>query len=480
MAPSFYWYDYETWGSQPALDRPCQFAGLRTDTELNEVGEPLVLFARPASDLLPQPEACLVTGITPDQAFEQGVPEAEFARRVQQVLATPETCSVGYNSLHFDDRINNWLFYRNLLDPYAHSWQQRNSRWDLIDVLRLAHALRPQGLCWPEREPGITSFKLEHLTAANGIEHSGAHDALADVRATLAMARRLKTAQPRLFDYALTLRDKQLVSDLLSQSKPLLHVSQRYPAAQGCLAPVIQLAVHPSQKNTRLCFDLRQDPAQVLDLSPDALRQRLFTRADDLPAGVERLPLKGVKINAAPMLAPIKTLSPDAAERWRIDPQQVALHVDQAIKHQAELAERLAQAYSEASVQPSTDPEQMLYSGGFFSDQDRRLMEQLRPLAPAELAAVQPAFADPRLPTLLFRMRARSWPETLTESEREDWDAWRLERLTDPAAGASITIDTYEAEIARLRAERAADAAALAVLERLERWAERVMSAEAL
>jgi len=479
MTATFYWYDYETWGNDPALDRPCQFAGLRTDTDLNEVGEPLVLFARPATDLLPQPEACLVTGITPDRALEQGIPEAEFARAIQQTLAMPGTCSVGYNSLRFDDRINNWLFYRNLLDPYAHAWRNGNSRWDLIDVLRLAHALRPEGIEWPEREPGVTSFKLEALTAANAIDHLGAHDALADVRATLAMARRLKTAQPRLFDYALTLRNKLHVADLFAAGEPLLHASQRYPAAQGCIAPVIKLAAHPSQKNSVICFDLRQDPTQILDLSPEALQQRLFSRREDLPAGIERLPVKGVKINAAPMLAPMKTLTPQAAERWRIDPAQVAAHAARAAEHRGEIAERLCQAYAtEPTHQASTDPERMLYRGGFFLDQDRRLMDQLGRLTPAELAEAQPRFEDARLPTLLFRMRARSWPETLSEPEREDWDAWRFERLTDPDAGASITIDAYEAKLASLRAERSADAQALAILDQLTRWGEQVMTAE--
>lgn len=479
MAASFYWYDYETWGNDPARDRPCQFAGLRTDTELNEVGEPLLCYARPATDLLPQPEACFITGITPEQALAQGLPEAEFARLIQRELATPETCSVGYNSLRFDDRVNNWLFYRNLLDPYAHAWQNGNSRWDLIDVLRLAHALRPDGIHWPEREPGVASFKLEDLTAANAIAHEGAHDALADVRATLALARLLKSAQPRLFRYALRLRDKAYVAELLTADEPLIHASQRYAAVQGCIAPVMSLAAHPAQKNVVLCFDLRQDPTQILELTPEELRRRLFTRHDELPPGSERLPAKSVKTNAAPMLAPMKTLTSAMAERWQIDPDLVVEHARRALQHRAEIAERLSAAFlARATPEVAADPEQMLYSGGFFSPQDRRLMDQLSALSPQELAEAQPRFADTRLPTLLFRMRARSWPETLSETEREDWDAWRFERLTDPEAGASITVDAYEAKLGTLRVEHSADPRALAILDRLVHWGEQVMTAD--
>jgi exodeoxyribonuclease-1 len=478
MAASFYWHDYETWGSRPAFDRPCQFAGLRTDSALNEIEEPLVVYCRPAGDLLPQPEACLVTGITPEIAAQRGLPEAEFARSIQRALARPGTCAVGYNNLRFDDQVTRWLFYRNLLDPYAHAWRNQNSRWDLIDVLRLAHALRPDGLQWPEREPGIASFKLEDLTAANQIEHQGAHDALADVRATLALGRLLRDAQPRLFDYALKLRDKRQVEQLIEGGKPLLHVSQRIPAALGCIAPVAVIGRRPADHNGILCFDLREDPAQLLELSDDELRLRLFTPRSELPDGVERLPVKGVRVNAAPILVPMGTLGAVAAERWSIDLERVALHARCMAQHRAAIARRLEPLYAGADMcDEPRDPEQMLYAGGFFSDADRREMDRLGALSAEELAEEHPVFEDKRLPVLLFRMRARSWPATLSADEREEWDAWRFDRLTGPDAGGPITIDAYEQRLAELRRERADDSQALQIIGRLQAWGERVMSA---
>lgn len=475
MTSSFYWHDYETWGNNPRADRPCQFAALRTDHALNEIGEPFVLFARPSEDLLPSPDACLVTGLSPQQAEAQGIPEAEFARAIQQQMALPGTCIAGYNSIRFDDEVTRFLFYRNLLDPYAHTFRNGNTRWDLIDVLRLAHALRPDGLSWPEREPGVASFRLEDLTAANGIAHVGAHDALSDVRATVALARRLRQAQPRLFEFALKLRDKDEVQRLLTGGQPLLHVSQRYPAARGCLAPILVLADHPRYQNERLCFDLRQDPLQLLDLDDDELQQRLFATKD---SGIERLPVKGIKTNAVPMLAPLKTLSPTAAERWAIDLELIGRHAQGAAAHQRELAERLQTAYERRSEQPvGSDPEQLLYAGGFFPPADRREMDRFLELTPEQLARAHPRFIDARLPTLLFRMRARSWPWTLTDAEREDWDAYRFERLTEPSAGGQLTIDAYETRLKELATEKANDPAALALLGQLQDWGERVMSA---
>ena len=291
------------------------------------------------------------------------------------------------------------------------------------------------------------------------------------------MARLLKRAQPRLFDYALGLCDKARVRELLDTGKPLLHVSQRYPAGQGCIAPVAVVAPIPRNPNGVLCFDLRQDPAILLDLSVDELRTRLFTAVGQLPDGVERIPLKGIKVNAAPVLAPMKTLTPEAAARWDIDPDRVAAHARRIAGHEAALAVKLAEVYGKDGRTEPTDPDLMLYSGGFFSDRDRRTMQHLRTLTPQELADEHPRFDDCRLPTMLFRMRARSWPETLNEAEREDWDAWRFERLTDPDAGGSLTIDTYEQRIGELREERAEDHGAQVVLDALEQWGEQVMDA---
>ncbi|MBK1719116.1 exodeoxyribonuclease I [Thiocystis violacea] len=478
MSETFYWHDYETWGADPRRDRPCQFAGLRTDADLNEIGDPLLIYCRPAADLLPQPDACLITGITPQLAEREGLVEAEFAAAIQAELSRPATCGVGYNSLRFDDEITRHLFYRNLQDPYAREWRNGNSRWDLIDVLRLAHALRPEGIVWPTHEDGTTSFKLEHLTAANGIGHAQAHEALADVRATIALARLLRRVQPKLFDYALTLRDKRRVREWLDKGQPLLHVSARFPAALGCLAPVFPVARHPTNGNGVIVFDLRADPAQLLDLSVEEIRRRLFTPVSDLPAGTERVPLKTIHLNRAPVLAPMSTLTPASAERWRIDPDLVASRARQITAAATEIERRVQAVHQTPETSGETDPDLMLYSGGFFSDADRRAMEKIQRSTPAELAESSPSFEDPRLATLLFRYRARNWPETLTPEEREDWDAYRFDRLTDPGGGGSLQIDQYETRLAELARIHAGDPAKLAILESLTQWAERVLDAE--
>ncbi|MGQ9830229.1 MAG: exodeoxyribonuclease I [Thermochromatium sp.] len=479
MSETFYWHDYETWGEDPRLDRPCQFAGLRTDADLNEVGDPLVLFCRPSDDLLPHPDACLVTGLTPQRVARKGVIEAEFARAIHAELSRPGTCGVGYNSLRFDDEVTRHLFYRNFFDPYAREWRDGNSRWDLIDVLRLAHALRPEGIEWPYDDQGTPSFRLEQLTAANGIPHDQAHDALADVRATIALARRLREAQPRLFDYALTLRDRRRVRALLDRRRPVLHVSARFPAALGCIAPILPVAAHPTNANGVICFDLRADPAQLLDLSVDELRHRLFTPSEALPAGIERVPLKTVHVNRVPMLAPLATLTPQGAERWRIDPDRVARHAQWILNASAAIERQVREVHLRprpVEADPD-DPELSLYSGSFISDADRRACDQVVRSNPAELASAPPRFHDPRLGVLLLRYRARNWPETLSPEERADWDADRLKRLTDPRGAFGLQTQESMRQLAYLTEVHGDDPAKRSILDDLKDWASQVLDA---
>ena len=317
MSTTLYWHDYETFGVDPRRDRPAQFAGLRTDEALNEIGEPLVIYCKPARDVLPQPEACLLTGITPQIADEQGIPEALFIRRILEELAQPETCGVGYNTLRFDDEVTRHSLYRNFFDPYAREWQQGNSRWDIIDLVRMTYALRPDGIEWPQHEDGRPSFRLEALTTANNIGHAAAHDALSDVRATIGLARLLRQQQPRLYGWLFQLRNKNKVAaqlDLIAHN-PVLHTSRMYSAETGCTTLVMPMIAEPGNNNSVLVYDLRVDPAPFIDLDSAELIERLFTPSKDLPEGMTRLPVKSIKINKCPALAPRSTLSPQITER---------------------------------------------------------------------------------------------------------------------------------------------------------------------
>ena len=453
---SFYWHDYETFGTDPSRDRPVQFAGLRTDAELNVIGEPLVIFSRPSNDSLPHPQACLVTGISPQQALEQGIPEAEFIRQIHQELALPGTCGVGYNSLRFDDEVTRYTLYRNFYDAYAREWQNGNSRWDIIDMVRATYALRPEGIEWPQREDGLPSFRLEDLTTANGISHEAAHDALSDVHATIALARLIREKQPRLYDYVLNNRDKRSVQSLLdvANMKPVLHVSGMFGAQRHNIALIVPLAVHPVNRNEMLCYDLSIDPQPLLELDVQALQQLLYTRTEDLPQGAQRPGLKSVHINRCPILVTAKMADSATAARLGISGEQCRKHLaslrEFRSRDEKAFNARIQSIYSGREFAEVTDPDRMLYGGGFFSEQDKRVMEQVRASTPEDLAAVSFPFDDPRLPEMLFRYRARNYPQTLSAQEQSQWEEYRFARLTEPDGGAGICMEEYQEQIAHL------------------------------
>ncbi len=442
VTPTLFWYDYETTGINPRCDRPLQVAGIRTDEALNEIGEPLNLYCRPADDILPHPAACLITGITPQTLREQGLGEAEFMTRLHAELARPGTCGVGYNSLRFDDEVTRYGLYRNFFDPYAREWQGGNSRWDLIDLVRTTYALRPDGIAWPQQD-GRVSLRLELLTAANGIDHGQAHDALSDVRATIGLARLLRERQPRLYDYLYRLRSKAQVMEQIRLLQPLVHVSGRFSAERSYLGVVLPLAWHPRNRNALIVCDLQADLAPLLELDGETLRERLYTRHAELSEGQLPVPLKLLHINKCPVVAPLNVLRGEDRERLQLNLDHCLAQAQRLRDAQEQWRGKLATVYAHDEFAGVDDPEQQLY-GGFLGDRDRLLCDQVRNAEASRLASERWPFDDPRLPELLFRYRARNFAETLTADEQQRWQAFCRSRLNDPAMGAPQTYTAFQ------------------------------------
>jgi exodeoxyribonuclease-1 len=471
---TFYWHDYETFGTDPRRDRPVQFAGIRTDFDFNVVDDPLVVYCKPGADCLPHPDACLITGITPQLAEEKGVCEAEFIRQIHDQLIQPNTCTLGYNSLRFDDEVTRNCLYRNFYDPYAREWQNGNSRWDLIDVLRAAKALRPEGIVWPVNEDGGPSFRLDQLTLVNNIAHEAAHDALSDVYATLAISQLVKQAQPKLYEFLLQHRVKTEVLNLIQfgSFKPVLHISGKYPAVKNCLAIVLPVCKHPTNANGIIVYDLSVDPEPMLSLSVEEIRLRIFTATADLPEGVARIPLKTVHINKCPVLAPVSVIRPNDAERLQIDLALCYANIDK-IKAAAGLADKLGAVFGDQDyAKQDSDPDLEIYSGGFFSENDKRQMIKIRAMPSEQLAKTAFKFTDSRLSEMLFRYRARNYPQTLNADEQLRWNEFCVNRLTGRQAGAGILFDDY---FSRLEELRSADNVNSLIINALEAYAHQKM-----
>ncbi len=446
-SPSFLFFDLETTGADPAFDRPLQFAAIRTDTDLRPVGEPIVWYARPSIDCLPHPAAVMTTGLLPDDpVLTKADSEANLANRIYHLVNQPNTCVVGFNNLRFDAPMLRFLFWRNLLDPYRHEWADGNSRFDVLDATRAFRLLRPEALNWPVNEQGHPTLRLSELSAANGLTHENAHDALSDVEATIDLARRLRQADPDLWQRLLAARDKRQVARLVDNPdlEPFLHVSPRLPARTGSASMFLSLGQVDGNRNRRECWDLRFDPEPWMDLDAQAWAERRFVKSPAADAEPDwsdlRLPVKGIHLNRVPVVLPAATLDEaGVAQRLVIDRARVQQHAVFIQRHHRALRERLLAAIEATEGEfPSKPVEEALYAG-FVPRADRSHLEgwwdRARGMRSREEAVAHARdllawpFEDPRLGELVEGFVARNLPEALDAPARERWQRRLLDRL---------------------------------------------------
>ncbi len=428
------WYDLETFGRNPRFDRISQFAAVRTDDKFQVLEEPVVLYGKLSPDYLPDPLACLITGITPQEANEKGLNEAELIRAIDTHLSRPGTCALGYNTIAFDDEFIRNLYYRNFHDPYRREWADRNSRWDILDLARAARDLRPEGIVWPVSDEGKPSVKLELLTKANGLSHNHAHDALSDVYATIALAKLIREKQPKLFEWAFSHRTKDKARTLidLAERTPIVHTASGYYSEKGNTTLVCPLVTDPERRNVIHSFDLRFDPEPLLTLPADEIRRRLFTPKAELEAeGLDRIPLKGIAINKSPFLAPRNVLSDEAAERLGIDIPTAMKHWE-SLRRDTGLVAKLREVFSEKHDWGNVDDPDLQIYERFFPDEDKKILEVIRNTKPEELNHLHINAKDPRLPEMLRRYIGRNYPELLDEEGKRRWKSFCASRILFP------------------------------------------------
>ena len=453
---TFFWYDLETFGLNPFYDRIAQFAGQRTDTELNPVGDPVVLYCKLSADYMPDPAACLVTGITPRIVKENGIPESEFIEKINDIFSVPGTCVCGFNTLKFDDEFIRNALYRNFLDPYQREWKNGNTRWDIIDLVRACHDFRPDGICWPPAsEKGNPVFKLTEMTAANHIEQIGAHDALVDVNATIAVAKLIKRVHPRLFDYYLTLRSKAVVKNLLDPQDtpaPVLHTCAAFTNPAGCTSMIVPVTPHVKNENTIVCFDLRQDTAPLL-----------AAKSDDVfkVPGVMR-----VAVNRVPFVAPLNTLRSNDYARLGIDYAQCMQRYEEITRHRTSLILKIRANDGDEFVNPD-DPDFQIYSK-FFSDYDKKLFNVVRSTPPEQRLKLNLRFEDPRCQQMLWRHVCRNYPLVLDDSDMARWKSFAATRLLCPPGNPINDINFVSRKIDERLADTSLQPAQKAVMAELK------------
>ncbi|MDD4526911.1 MAG: exodeoxyribonuclease I [Candidatus Margulisbacteria bacterium] len=445
---TFLFYDLETYGLHPQVDRITQFACVRTNEDLVPIGEPLVLFCKLTEDYLPEIEASLVHGITPKFVMENGISEYEFAKKIHKEFSIPNTCVVGYNNIRFDDEFIRNLFYRNFFDPYYREWANGNSRWDIIDLIRLVHDLRPEGINWVINEDNKPSFRLEELTVANNLEHADAHDALSDVYATIALLKLIKEMQPKTFSFFYANRFKQEILKLVYRSPEdiFVHTSNMFTSVNGCTTLMTPLMRHPKNNNCVLAYDLRYSPNELINSSTIDIEKRLFTR--DL-ANEQRIHVKGVHINKCPIVAPIDVVDEASLKRLNIDIVTCKDNLKLIEKNKEAIKEKLTIIYEkEIDINVSEiDPERQIYSGGFFDDKDKQMLAQIHSTKPEKLLNLKNKFLDKRISELLWRFVARNFPEVLSKEDSIKWKKFCEDRLINPMIDEKPDIFVYKEKL---------------------------------
>ena len=463
---SFFFYDLETSGLNARNDRVMQFAGQRTSLELEPIGEPFNVLVRLTDDILPSPDAIMVTGITPQATLADGISEREFVELLMKDVFTPHTITVGFNSVRFDDEFIRHTLWRNFYDPYEWAWADGRSRWDMLDVVRMTRALRPEGIKWPVTEEGKPVNKLELIASANGLDHKKAHDALSDVEALIDVAKMIKSKQPKLFQYLLDMRDKKKVERLVNLQEPeaFVYASGRFGSDFDFTTVAIP-AFPGSKPGSVVIYDLRHDPLQFAGLSLDAVKTRLFGTKEEL-GDDSRLPFKELSYNKCPAVAPMGVLDEATQKRLKLDMKVVA-HNKAALLGATDFLYKAREAYKTREPYPAaTDVESKLYDG-FLNNKDQGRVAAVRFVTAEELADFHPDFIDERLPELLFRYKARQFPMSLSDDERERWEEYRGEKLQSALPG-------YMADLQRLVAK----AEDTYILEELQLWAESIMPSD--
>lgn len=467
---TFFFYDLETSGIDPKSQRIMQFAGQRTDDNLQPIGEPIDILVRLNDDVLPDPTAIMITGITPQKTQEEGYSEAEFLAILHKEVIVPNTTILGFNSIRFDDEFMRHTLYRNFYDPYEWQWQDGRSRWDLLDVVRMTRALRPEGIEWPFDDAGNATNRLELLSAKNKLEHENAHDALSDVRALISVARLLKEKQPKLFTYLLGMRDKKSVAQLVSLDapQPFVYASGRYP--KEYLHTTVAYPIGPAgTPGSTIVYDLRHDPDLWKDYSIEQLKAARFaTREQRKAPGFLPLPAKEIAANRCPAVAPIGVLDGAAQERIALDLSVVQQNLQKLLR--SDLPDRLRQVFERGSFPRHADVDGQLYSS-FIGQADKPKMRLVRESSRDTITDVSPLFGDERLAALLPRYKARNYPNSLNATDRETWEGYRAGRVASD-------LPRFSKELQRLAQMHGQDDRAQFLLQELQLWAESITPAD--
>ncbi|CAL4324385.1 exodeoxyribonuclease I [Buchnera aphidicola] len=421
---SFLFYDYETFGLHPALDKPAQFACIRTDSDFNVIQKPIVLYCYPPNDYLPNIQSVLTTHISPIHAYKIGMNEFFFSKKIFDIFNVCNTCIVGYNNIQFDDEVTRNIFYRNLLDSYSWCWKQNNSRWDVIKIILACYVLSPNNFEWPKNDFGNISFKLQDLTNVNNITHTNKHDALSDVYATVYLIKLIKKKKPELLNFLFKYRVKNNIKNLIDiQNRiPIIYISNIFGRLRNYTSCIIPIFWNMQNSNMLVFFDLYYNIEDLIEYMKHIANNNIDIYQ------LRKVGINFLYINRCPVLIPINFFSIKKLSCLGINSNIVLKKICLLYKNIL-LIEKINIFFTNFKYNYNNTNVDLGIYNNFFSQKDHYLMKVIHNTEINKLNKKKFFFYDNRLKELFFRLRARNFPEILNIFEKKKWLLYRFKKF---------------------------------------------------
>ena len=414
---SYVFWDTETTGISTSFDQILQFAAVKTDAEFNELDR-IELRCRLHPHVAPNPGALRVTGMSIEQITDPALPcHYDMVRQVRaRFLEWSPAIFIGYNSIKFDEELFRKALFRTLHSPYLTN-TSGNGRADAMNLVQAAAALQPGCLEVPTGDNGKSVFKLDRLAPANGFDYSNAHDAMADVLATVHLARCVSERAPEVFSRFVRFAMKSSVAAFLEEEDAVLLTEYYFSRPYHFV--VAPFGSDPDNPAKVYCLDLKHDLDWVASLPPD-----------QLAVWVNRSPkpVRSIRTNAPPALAAIDEVAEDIF--GPLSPDLIAERA-RRLRDDPDLCDRIMDAVM-ASAVAYEDPahvEEQLYSGGFVQPADQALIDRFHEVPWSDRPALVDQMQDPRLRYHGLRLMYEHDVHLLSGGDRREVEDHMWDRL---------------------------------------------------
>jgi exodeoxyribonuclease-1 len=427
----YVFYDTETTGTDTVYDQILQFGAVLTDSELNELDR-FEVRSRLLPHVVPAPGALLANRLSPATLVDPALPTHYEALRL--IAAKLECWSpavfLGYNSIEFDEKLLRQSLYQTLQPVYVTN-TRGNVRADVLRLVQAATTLAPQSLSIPLAANGKETRKLDAIAPANGFNHANAHDAMADVKATIFMAKLVKTRAPRIWSALMGLAPKPAAISCLRRDDPLM-LTEFY-GGRPYSWPVIGCGCSPDSDTLGCVFDLRFDPSDFLRLSENDLVSVLLS---------PRKALRYVATNKQPILIPFE-IAPASLFGSNLSKAEFSQRA-KTIRADREFCEKACRAVARrfsTKDEPAQHVEEQIYDA-FPCSSDAELMRQFHLVPWDARIRIVDRLQDQRFRELGYRLIHVERPDVLAITTRSRLDAWHHERVLG-TPGVSVPYRTF-------------------------------------